>query len=120
MVQPGFLKLPEDELSIFDQPPDAKPDFFSDGAGVGSMPGTGVVTTGFCGVLTKPTTGEMVVSFTPAAFAIFFSSFSSLFFSFSLRLSIASWELAIARSFDRISLYRILWWWAYELQCSSY
>ena len=67
---------------------------------------------GFCMVLTALTTGVMVLIFTPAALAAFRKSFASLFLSFSLRFSIASWELAFARELDCISLNRILWWWA--------
>ena len=121
VAHPDFLKpLPDDELLTADQPPPANPSFFSGGAGIGSVPGAGVVTTGFCTVLTMGTTGVTVLSFTPAALAAFCNSFASLFLSFSLRFSIASWELVFARSIDCISLNRILWWWAYELQCSSY
>ena len=115
VAHPDFLNPPlEGRLLTVDQPP-VRPDFFSDGAGVSSTPGAGV-----CVVLTKLTTGATVLIFTPAALAAFRSSFSSLFFSFSLRFWIASRELAFARSFNCISLNRILWWWAYELQCSSY
>ena len=74
---------------------------------MGSTSGTGVETVEFCTVLT---TGVTVLSFTPAALAAFRNSFSSLFLSFSFRFSIASWELVMARSLNRISLYRILWW----------
>ena len=91
MAHPGFLKLPpEDELLTVDQPPAVNPDFFSNGAGAGSGPGVVIVTTGFLVVPTVPTTGVTVLSFTPAALAAFFNSFSSLFLSFSLRFSIAS------------------------------
>ena len=121
VVHPGFLKPPpEDELLTPDQPPMANPDFFSGGPGPGSVPGVAVVTAEFLVVLIMPTTGVAVLSFTPAALAAFRNSFSSLFRSFSLRFSFSSWELALARSLDCISLNRILWWWAYELQCSSY
>lgn len=112
------LKLPpEDELTA-DRLPGVNPNFFSDGAGPGSI--LVAEPRGFCTVLITLTTGVTVVSFTPAALAAFRSSLSSLFLSFSLRISIASWELALARSFNCISLNLILWWWAYELQCSSY
>lgn len=98
-VHPGFLNPPpEEELLTVDQPPVVKPDFFSGGAGPGSMAGVGV-----------ETSGVTVLSFTPAALAAFRSSLSSLFLSFSLRFSTASWELTMARSFDFISLNRILW-----------
>ena len=113
VAHPDFLKPPpEDELPTVDQPPPVNPNFFSGGIGVGSMPGAGVVITGFCTVLTKLTAGVTVLSFTPAALATFRNSFASLFLSISLRFSIASWELAFARSLDCISLNRILWWWA--------
>lgn len=47
--------------------------------------------------------------FTPAAFAIFRSSFSSLFLSFSFRLSSSSLELRLARWAACMSLKRALW-----------
>jgi hypothetical protein len=98
VAHPAFLKLlPEERLPTEDQPPVLNPDFFSGGVGPGSMPGVGI-----------GTNGVKVLSFTPAALAAFRNSFSSLFLSFSLRLSIASWEFALARSFDCISLNRIL------------
>jgi len=94
MIHPGFLKPPpEDELLTVDQPPTVNPDFFSDGPGPGSVPGVAVITAEFLVVLIMPTTGVTVLSFTPAALAAFRNPFS---------------------------LNRILWWWAYELQCSSY
>ena len=103
-----------------DQLPVVNPDFFSNGTGAGSIAGVVVATAEFWVVLIMLTTGVTVLIFTPAALAAFRNSFCSLFRSFSLRFSIASRELALARSFDCISLNRILWWWAYELQCSSY
>ena len=118
---PDLLKLPpEDELPTVDQPPVVNDGFFSGGAAVGSVLGVVDVTEGFWTVLIVLTTGAAVLSFTPAALAALSNSFSSLFRSFSLRFSIASWELAFARSLNCISLNRILWWCAYELQCSSY
>jgi len=117
---PGLLKPPpEDELVTVDQPPVENAGFFSGGAAVGSVPGVVDVTVGFWTVLLALPPGPTVLSFTPAALAACRNSFSSLFRSFSLRFSIASWELAFARSLYCISLNRILWWWAYELQCSS-
>ena len=109
MAHPDFLKPPPEELLTVDQPPPVNPDFFSSGAGMGSTVGPGVVMTGFCTVLTVLTAGVTVLSFTPAALAAFRNSFSSLFLSFSLRISIAPWELAFARSLHCISLNRILW-----------
>ena len=101
VAHPGFLKPPpEDELLTSNQLP---------AAGPGSIPGPVVGPKGFCAVLTTLTAGVTVVSFTPTALAAFRSSLSSLFLSFSLRLSIASWELALARSFNCISLNLILW-----------
>ena len=122
VAHPDFLKPPpEDELLLtVDQLPAVNPDFFSNGAGTGSIAGVAVVAVGIWMALIVLTTGATVLSFTPAALAAFRNSLASLFLSFSLRFSIASWELAFARSFDCISLNRILWWWAYELQCSSY
>ena len=109
VVHPGFLKPPpEDELLTVDQPPTVNPDFFSGGAGPGSVPGVAVITAESLMVLIMPTTGVAVLSFTPAALAAFCNSFSSLFRSFSLRFSFSSWELALARSLNCISLNRIL------------
>jgi len=109
VAHPGFLKPPpDDELLTVDQPPILNPGFFSGGAGAGSIPGVVVATAEFWVVLIVPTTGVTVLSFTPAALAAFRNSFCSLFRSFSLRFSIASWELALARSLDCISLNRIL------------
>lgn len=103
VVHPDCLKPPpEDEPPTVDQPPPPNPDFFSDEAG--SVLGVGVAPSR----LTVLTIGVMVLSFTPAALAYFFSSFSSLFLSFSLLFSIASCELAFARSFNCISLNLIL------------
>ena len=100
VVHPGFLKSPpEDELLTVDRPPTVNSDFFSDGPGWGSLPGVAVVTAELPVVLIVPTTGVTVLSFTPAAFR---NSFSSLSYSFS------SWELALARSLNCISLNRIL------------
>ena len=118
---PGFLKPPpEDEPPTVDQPPVVNADFFSGRAAIGSVLGVVDVAMGFWTVLIVLTTGVTVLSLTPAALAAFCNSFCSLLRSFSLRFSIASWELAFARSLNCISLNRILWWWAYELQCSSY
>lgn len=58
--------------------------------------------------------------FTPAAFAILRSSFSSRFLSFSLRLLTSSSVLRLARWASCMSRKRTLWWCAYELVCSSY
>ena len=108
-AHPGFLKPPpEDELLTLDQLPAVNADFFSDGTGAGSTPGVIVVIAEFWVVLITPTTGVTILSLTPAALAAFRNSFSSLFRSLSLRSSITSWELALARSFDCISLNRIL------------
>lgn len=117
-AHPGPLKLPPEDEPTVGKLPGVNPNFFSDGAGPGSILVVGP--RGSRTLLRTRTTGVTVVSFTPAALAAFRSSFSSLFLSFSLRFSIASWELALARSFSCISLNLILWWWAYELQCSSY
>ena len=107
LAHPGFLKPPpEDELFRVDQPPVVKLDFFSVGAGPGSVPWVGVEPRrGLCAMLVA---GAAMLSFTPAALAAFRNSFSSLFLSFSLRFSTASWELALARWLDCISLNRIL------------
>lgn len=58
--------------------------------------------------------------FTPAAFAILRSSFSSRLRSFSLRLSTSSFVLRLARCVACMSRKRTLWWCAYEFVCSSY
>lgn len=75
------------------------------------------------GVETGASVGAFVIDlaiFTPAAAAILRSSFSSRFRSFSLRLSCSSGVFCLARWVLCISRKRILWWWAYELVCSSY
>ena len=86
------MKLPpEDGLLTVDQPPTVNPDFFSDGAGAGPVPGVVVAITEFWVVDRADHRGDGADSFTPAALAVFGNSFSH-FRSFSL--SIASWELA--------------------------
>jgi hypothetical protein len=121
VAHPGFLKPPpEDELLIVDQLPAVNPDFFSGGAGAGSILWSGCRNSRVLGSVDHADHWGDGAEFHPSSFSSLPQlSLLSLPF-FSLRFSIASWELALARSFDCISLNRILWWWAYELQCSSY
>ena len=112
MAHPNFLKRPpEDELPTVDQPPPVNPNFFSSEAGMGLTVGAGVCNDGALHGTDRADHWGNSAEFHPGSLGslpeLFLLSFPFLFpplFDRPLGVSL--------RSLDRVSLNRILGWWA--------